>query len=174
MSKPNVKLRALAKKHRETKCEILDRTKVLTQSFNLSPEEQSRVAFEMPGPIDRSLQKYHDIVDMDERYIQLNRRMRNLFLEGSVIILKMLKKHRIYIPRHKWKKNIQSPHDHFPEIEQFMESLNGYRHLIIHGTQVPRNINLSHYLVKHPKVRRTVNVWFSDLSTEAISTKNTA
>ncbi|NJK94726.1 MAG: hypothetical protein HC905_07215 [Bacteroidales bacterium] len=157
-------LKSLATQYNATRADFIARIQELKEPLSLSIDQQSQVDYGILEPADPALQKNCDFINRDEQAGKLSQRMHSLFLDGSLIIIKKLQELQITFRRHNLQKYIQQPDKYYHEIEMFIQSLYGYRHIYSKRGELYRMSSLRSNLKTYPEILSLVDVWVRELN----------
>lgn len=156
-------LKSLAAQYHATRADFVARIWDLKEPLNLDLDQQSQVDYGIIEPADPALQSSCDRINKDETLRNLRHHMHSIFLEGSLVIIKKLPELQLTFRRHHIQKYLKHPDKYYLEIEMFIQSLYGYRHIYSKKGELYRMASLHGNLKNYPGILSLVDVWVKEL-----------
>ncbi|MGE5406698.1 MAG: hypothetical protein ACM3NR_03210 [Methanosarcina sp.] len=153
------KLVQLSKDYMKAKNEFFQYSDTLKDSFNLSEENKSSVAFGIVDTKDPNLQKYVDILNSDETLIDLNSRFSKIKLEAVTEILQYALKCEEEIPGYDLNIILRDPSKNRGEIYDLYEGFAGVHHIHDIEGKIMLEIPAREYVFKNRRLLKYVDFW---------------
>ena len=153
------KLNALSCIYLDSRNEFEQRQESLIQSFHLSKNEKRLVFFGIIEHDNKSLQKYCDILNIDELLKNLSAVKNKLFLDGNMLIIDLLLECEISISGYDLKAFKNFPNEHEMQIYNLILGLGGYEHIHIIENKILKEVPARNYLINFPEIIELVDAW---------------
>lgn len=155
------KLKQLAKSYKITRQGFFARQKELVEGFDLTMEDRGKVAFGIVEPAKPELLKFTEKANNDLILNQLNDRIKDVFLEGGVIILKEILKQGIKIPGYNLQTLINQAQENYEEIEDLILGLFGHENMQIKDDKLFFEFPARHYLFENEDIITLIDLWIT-------------
>jgi hypothetical protein len=157
------KLTHLSKRYNLSKSEFFEFSDTLKNTFNLSNEQVSQVSFGIVETANKSLQKYVDILNNDNKLNKLYNEFSKLKLDGIIIILEYALKCGEEISGYDLNILLKNPLKNLNEITNLFEGLAGVQHIHIIDGKIMLEIPACEYVIKNRRLLKYVDFWTREL-----------
>ena len=152
-------LKALSKRYSRLKVDFYSFSDQLINTFNLSEEQKSSVAFGIIKTSNPDLQIYADILNYSTKLNQLSRRLSETKCEGIVKILEFALKCDEKIQGYNLVKLLDDPKTNKDEIIDLFEGLTGVHHIHIIDDKIMLEMPARECIINNPKLLVYIDFW---------------
>ena len=157
------KLKHLSKQYNLSKNEFIEFSVTLKNTFKLSNEQGSLVSFGIVETANKSLQKYVDILNKDNKLNKLYDEFSKIKLDGIIVILEYALKCGEEISGYDLNILLKNPLKNLNEITDLFEGLAGVQHIHMIEGKIMLEIPACEYVIKNRRLLKYIDFWNREL-----------
>ena len=156
-------LKELIARYHEDKKEFICREEFLISQFGLTKDEHRFIHFGIISPSNIVYKKYIDILNNDLYLNKLSADIKDVLLEGNLLIVQALKKKEIYPIGYEIDHFIKFPELYCEETYNLVQSLWGYEHIHQVNGLLMFELAARVYITEYPEILELVDLWIDGL-----------
>jgi hypothetical protein len=150
---------ALSKRYRRLKVDFYSISNELINSFNLSQEQKSSVAFGITKTSYPDLQIYVDILNSNMKLTQLSKRLIETKCVGIIKILEFALKCNEQIQGYNLGKLLDDPKTNREEIIDLFDGLTGVHNIHLIDDKIMMEMPARECILSNPKLLKYIDFW---------------